>query len=320
MAVLEDISQGVGDTPLVRLSKKITGPIEAEILLKIESMNPLGSVKDRIGISMVLDAESKGLIKAGQTTLVEPTSGNTGIALAFVAAARGYKLILTMPETMSLERRRMLSVLGAELVLTPGTEGMKGAVARAESLVNELPEAHMLQQFANPANPQAHYRTTGPEIWQATSGKVDVFVAGVGTGGTISGVGRYLKEQNSQIKIVAVEPQDSPVISQKRAGQELKPGPHKIQGIGAGFIPAILDLAIIDDVLHVTNDQAFVMGRQLPQREGILAGISSGANVHAAIELAKRPENRGKTIVTVACSTGERYLSTALFESNEASI
>lgn len=320
MAVLEDISQGVGDTPLVRLSKKITGPIDAEILLKIESMNPLGSVKDRIGISMVLDAESKGLIKAGQTTLVEPTSGNTGIALAFVAAARGYKLILTMPETMSLERRRMLSVLGAELVLTPGTEGMKGAVARAESLVNELPEAHMLQQFANPANPQAHYRTTGPEIWQATSGKVDVFVAGVGTGGTISGVGRYLKEQNSQIKIVAVEPQDSPVISQKRAGQELKPGPHKIQGIGAGFIPAILDLAIIDDVLHVTNDQAFVMGRQLPQREGILAGISSGANVHAAIELAKRPENRGKTIVTVACSTGERYLSTALFESNEASI
>lgn len=320
MAVLEDISQGVGGTPLVRLSKKITGPIEAEILLKIESMNPLGSVKDRIGISMVLDAESKGLIKAGQTTLVEPTSGNTGIALAFVAAARGYKLILTMPETMSLERRRMLSVLGAELVLTPGTEGMKGAVARAESLVNELPEAHMLQQFANPANPQAHYRTTGPEIWQATSGKVDVFVAGVGTGGTISGVGRYLKEQNSQIKIVAVEPQDSPVISQKRAGQELKPGPHKIQGIGAGFIPAILDLAIIDDVLHVTNDQAFAMGRQLPQREGILAGISSGANVHAAIELAKRPENRGKTIVTVACSTGERYLSTALFESNEASI
>ena len=320
MAVLEDISQGVGGTPLVRFSKKITGPIEAEILLKIESMNPLGSVKDRIGISMVLDAESKGLIKAGQTTLVEPTSGNTGIALAFVAAARGYKLILTMPETMSLERRRMLSVLGAELVLTPGTEGMKGAVARAESLVNELPEAHMLQQFANPANPQAHYRTTGPEIWQATSGKVDVFVAGVGTGGTISGVGRYLKEQNSQIKIVAVEPQDSPVISQKRAGQELKPGPHKIQGIGAGFIPAILDLAIIDDVLHVTNDQAFVMGRQLPQREGILAGISSGANVHAAIELAKRPENRGKTIVTVACSTGERYLSTALFESNEASI
>lgn len=320
MAVLQDISQGVGNTPLVRLSAKITGAVQAEVLLKIESMNPLGSVKDRIGISMVLDAESRGQIKAGKTTLVEPTSGNTGIALAFVAAARGYKLILTMPETMSLERRRMLSVLGAELVLTPGSEGMKGAVARAESLVKELPEAYMLQQFANPANPLAHYRTTGPEIWQACQGKIDIFVAGVGTGGTISGAGRYLKEQNPQIKIVAVEPMDSPVISQKLAGQEIKPGPHKIQGIGAGFIPGILDLSIIDTVLHVTNDQAFAMGRLLPQREGILAGISSGANVHAAIELARLPENSGKTIVTVACSTGERYLSTALFESNEASI
>ncbi|MBK7747285.1 MAG: cysteine synthase A [Candidatus Obscuribacter sp.] len=320
MAVLQDISQGVGNTPLVRLSAKITGAVQAEVLLKIESMNPLGSVKDRIGISMVLDAESRGQIKAGKTTLVEPTSGNTGIALAFVAAARGYKLILTMPETMSLERRRMLSVLGAELVLTPGSEGMKGAVARAESLVKELPEAYMLQQFANPANPLAHYRTTGPEIWQACQGKIDIFVAGVGTGGTISGAGRYLKEQNPQIKIVAVEPMDSPVISQKLAGQEIKPGPHKIQGIGAGFIPGILDLSIIDTVLHVTNDQAFAMGRLLPQREGILAGISSGANVHAAIELARLPENSGKTIVTIACSTGERYLSTALFESNEASI
>lgn len=214
----------------------------------------------------------------------------------------------------------MLSVLGAELVLTPGSEGMKGAVARAESLVKELPEAYMLQQFANPANPLAHYRTTGPEIWQACQGKIDIFVAGVGTGGTISGAGRYLKEQNPQIKIVAVEPMDSPVISQKLAGQEIKPGPHKIQGIGAGFIPGILDLSIIDTVLHVTNDQAFAMGRLLPQREGILAGISSGANVHAAIELARLPENSGKTIVTIACSTGERYLSTALFESNEASI
>lgn len=320
MAVLQDISQGVGHTPLVRLSAKITGAVQAEVLLKIESMNPLGSVKDRIGISMVLDAESRGQIKPGETTLVEPTSGNTGIALAFVAAARGYKLILTMPETMSLERRRMLSVLGAELVLTPGAEGMKGAVARAENLVKELPNAYMLQQFANPANPLAHYRSTGPEIWQACQGKIDIFVAGVGTGGTISGAGRYLKEQNPQIKIVAVEPIDSPVISQKMAGQEIKPGPHKIQGIGAGFIPGILDLSIIDSVLHVTNDQAFAMGRLLPQREGILAGISSGANVHAAIELAKLPENSGKTIVTVACSTGERYLSTALFESNEASI
>lgn len=320
MAVRQDISQGVGNTPLVKLSAKITGAIQAEVLLKIESMNPLGSVKDRIGIAMVLDAESRGLIKAGETTLVEPTSGNTGIALAFVAAARGYKLILTMPETMSLERRRMLSVLGAELILTPGSEGMKGAVTRAESLVKELPKAHMLQQFANPANPLAHYRTTGPEIWQDCQGKIDIFIAGVGTGGTISGAGRYLKEQNPQIKIVAVEPMDSPVISQKLAGQEIKPGPHKIQGIGAGFIPGILDLSIIDSVFHVTNDQAFAMGRLLPRKEGILAGISSGANVHAALELARLPENSGKTIVTFACSTGERYLSTALFENNEASI
>ncbi|MBL8082420.1 MAG: cysteine synthase A [Candidatus Obscuribacter sp.] len=313
MPLLTNISEAVGATPLVSLSKIAAG-LKARVMVKVESMNPLGSVKDRIGISMVLDAESRGLLVPGKTTLVEPTSGNTGIALAFVAAARGYKLIITMPETMSSERRRMLTVLGAELVLTPGTEGMKGAVARAEQILKELPDSHMLQQFDNPANPMAHYRTTGPEIWQDTDGKVDMFVAGVGTGGTITGTGRFLKEKNSQIKVVTVEPADSPVLTQKRAGQEVKPGPHKIQGIGAGFIPSVLDLSVIDDVFRVQNEEAFAMGRRLPREEGILAGISSGANVHAAIELAKLEENAGKTIVTVVCSTGERYLSTALFE------
>ncbi len=313
MPLLTNISEAVGATPLISLSKIAAG-LKARVMVKVESMNPLGSVKDRIGISMVLDAESRGLLVPGKTTLVEPTSGNTGIALAFVAAARGYKLIITMPETMSSERRRMLTVLGAELVLTPGTEGMKGAVARAEQILKELPDSHMLQQFDNTANPMAHYRTTGPEIWQDTDGKVDMFVAGVGTGGTITGTGRFLKEKNSQIKVVAVEPADSPVLTQKRAGQEVKPGPHKIQGIGAGFIPSVLDLSVIDDVFRVQNEEAFAMGRRLPREEGILAGISSGANVHAAIELAKLEENAGKTIVTVVCSTVERYLSTALFE------
>ncbi|HNM49308.1 MAG TPA: cysteine synthase A, partial [Candidatus Obscuribacter sp.] len=243
MPLLTNISEAVGATPLISLSKIAAG-LKARVMVKVESMNPLGSVKDRIGISMVLDAESRGLLVPGKTTLVEPTSGNTGIALAFVAAARGYKLIITMPETMSSERRRMLTVLGAELVLTPGTEGMKGAVARAEQILKELPDSHMLQQFDNTANPMAHYRTTGPEIWQDTDGKVDMFVAGVGTGGTITGTGRFLKEKNSQIKVVAVEPADSPVLTQKRAGQEVKPGPHKIQGIGAGFIPSVLDLSV----------------------------------------------------------------------------
>lgn len=308
-----NIAGAVGNTPLVKLNR-ITSGLHATVLVKMESMNPLGSVKDRIGISMVEDAESRGLITAGKTTLIEPTSGNTGIALAFVAAAKGYKLILAMPETMSVERRKMLSTLGAQLVLTPGSEGMKGAVARAQTLVAETPDSHMLQQFSNPANPRAHKLTTGPEIWEATGGKIDIFVAGVGTGGTITGAGQYLKEKNSKIKVVAVEPADSPVISQTREGQPLKPGPHKIQGIGAGFIPEILDLTVIDRVITVCNDEALETGRRLPREEGILGGISSGANVFAAMKLALEPENSGKTIVTVVCSTGERYLSTALFE------
>lgn len=311
--VRSNLAEAVGRTPLVQLNR-VTSGLRATVLIKLESMNPLGSVKDRIGISMVEDAEAKGLISPAKTTLVEPTSGNTGIALAFVAAAKGYRLILAMPETMSAERRKMLAALGAELVLTPGTEGMRGAVNKAQELVDSIADAHMLQQFANPANPAVHKRTTGPEIWEATGGKVDIFVAGVGTGGTITGVGQYLKSQNSHIKVIAVEPADSPVISQTRAGEEVKPGPHKIQGIGAGFVPAILDLNVIDQVVKVTNDEAFNMGRRLPREEGILAGISSGANVHAALHIAALPENEGKTIVTVACSTGERYLSTPLFE------
>jgi cysteine synthase len=313
MAPKANVSRAVGRTPLIKLNR-ISEGLDATILVKLESMNPLGSVKDRIGVSMVDDAESKGLITAGKTTLIEPTSGNTGIALAFVAAARGYKIILVMPETMSIERRKMLAALGAELVLTPGPEGMKGAIARAEALVVSTPDSYILQQFSNPANPKIHRETTAEEIWNDTDGHVDIFVAGVGTGGTISGVGQVLKERNPEVKIVAVEPVDSPVITQTRAGQEVKPGPHKIQGIGAGFVPKNLDLNVIDEVITISNDEAFAMGRRLPREEGILAGISSGANVEAAVRLAKRPENAGKTIVTICCSTGERYLSTPLFE------
>jgi cysteine synthase A len=258
------------------------------------------------------------LIEAGRTVLIEPTSGNTGIALAFVAAARGYKLILCMPETMSIERRKMLQVLGAELVLTPGAEGMKGAVARAEGMIAETANSYMLQQFSNPANANAHRLTTAPEIWHDCGGDIDIFVAGVGTGGTITGVGQTIKElrkeQGKDLSVVAVEPVDSPVLTQTRAGLPIKPGAHKIQGIGAGFVPAVLDMTLLNDVVMVTNDQAFDMARRLPKEEGILGGISSGANVQAAIELAKRPENKGKTIVTVICSSGERYLSTALFD------
>lgn len=313
MAILPDITSAIGNTPLVKLNR-LTKDMHATVALKLESMNPLGSVKDRIGVSMIMEAERKKLISPGDTVLVEPTSGNTGIALAFVAASRGYRLILTMPDTMSVERRKMLSGLGAELVLTPGAEGMKGAVGTAEKLLDDNDSAFMLQQFRNGANPKVHRETTAEEIWKDTEGKVDMFVAGVGTGGTITGVGQVLKQRKPDVKIVAVEPKDSPVITQSKAGQPLQPGPHKIQGIGAGFIPGVLDLSVIDQVSLVTNDEAFEMGRKLPKAEGILGGISSGATVHAAIELAKQPENKGKIIVAIVASTGERYLSTPLFQ------
>lgn len=308
----------IGRTPLVRLNH-ITKGLPATIALKCEFFNPLGSVKDRIGAAMIADAEAKGLIKEG-TTIVEPTSGNTGIALAFVAAAKGYKLILTMPETMSVERRTLLAMLGAQLVLTPGSEGMKGAIARAEQILKETPGAWMPQQFNNAANPAIHSKTTAEEIWEDTDGKIDILVSAVGTGGTITGVSEVIKARKPGFKAVAVEPKDSPVITQTRAGEPVKPGPHKIQGTGAGFVPGNLHLDAIDEVLTVTNDEAFAMARRLAKEEGILAGISSGANVHAAIELAKRPENAGKLIVTVACSTGERYLSTALAEEARAQV
>ena len=308
----------IGHTPLVRLNN-ITKGLPATIAVKCEFFNPLGSVKDRIGAAMIADAEAKGLIKEG-TTIVEPTSGNTGIALAFVAAAKGYKLILTMPETMSLERRTLLAMLGAQLVLTPGSEGMKGAIARAEQILKETPNSWMPQQFNNAANPAIHSKTTAEEIWEDTDGKVDIFVSAVGTGGTISGVSEAIKARKPSFQAVAVEPTDSPVITQTRAGEPVKPGPHKIQGTGAGFVPGNLHLDAVDEVLTVTNDEAFAMARRLAKEEGILAGISSGANVHAAIELAKRPENAGKLIVTVACSTGERYLSTALAEEARAQV
>ena len=308
----------IGHTPLVRLNR-ITKDLPATIAVKCEFFNPLGSVKDRIGAAMIADAEAKGLLKEG-TTIVEPTSGNTGIALAFVAAAKGYKLILTMPETMSVERRTLLAMLGAQLVLTPGSEGMKGAIARAEQILKETPNSWMPQQFNNAANPAIHTKTTAEEIWEDTEGKVDILVSAVGTGGTITGVAEALKARKPSFQAVAVEPKDSPVISQTKAGEPVKPGPHKIQGTGAGFVPGNLHLDIVDEVMTVTNDEAFAMARRLAKEEGILAGISSGANVHAAIELAKRPENAGKLIVTVACSTGERYLSTALAEEARAQV
>lgn len=308
----------IGKTPLVRLNH-VTKGLNATIALKCEFFNPLGSVKDRIGSAMIADAEEKGLLKEG-TTIVEPTSGNTGIALAFVAAAKGYKLILTMPETMSLERRTLLAMLGAQLVLTPGAEGMKGAIARAEQIVKETPGAWMPQQFNNESNPAIHQKTTAEEIWNDTDGKIDILVSAVGTGGTITGVAEVIKARKPGFKAVAVEPKDSPVISQTRAGEPVKPGPHKIQGTGAGFVPGNLHLDIVDEVVTVTNDEAFAMARRLAKEEGILAGISSGANVHAAIELAKRPENAGKLIVTIGCSTGERYLSTALAEEARAQV
>src|SRR2546423_5779192 len=314
--IYNDIVETVGRTPLVRLNR-VTDGAPATILLKCEFFNPLGSVKDRIGMSMIADAEKQGILKK-DTVIIEPTSGNTGIALAFVAAARGYQLILTMPETMSLERRTLLAMLGAKLVLTPGTEGMKGAIARAEQLAKETPNAWIPQQFDNPSNPAIHRKTTAEEIWADTSGQVDILVAAVGTGGTITGCIEVIKPRKPSFVAIAVEPKDSPVISQTLAGQPVKPGPHKIQGTGAGFVPKNLHLKDskgnpqITECIQVSNDDSFVMARRLAKEEGILVGISTGANVWAAIEIAKRAENKGKTIVTIACSTGERYLSTPL--------
>ncbi|ELB2787970.1 cysteine synthase A [Vibrio alginolyticus] len=308
--IYEDNSLTIGNTPLVRLNKVSKG----KVLAKIEARNPSFSVKCRIGANMIWEAEKAGLLKPG-VELVEPTSGNTGVALAFVAAARGYKLTLTMPESMSLERRKLLKALGANLELTEAAKGMKGAIAKAEEIVASNPEKYLLlQQFDNPANPEIHEKTTGPEIWEATDGEIDVFVAGVGTGGTITGTSRYIKDEKGKaITSVAVEPAESPVIAQALAGEEIQPAPHKIQGIGAGFIPGNLDLDIIDRVEQVTSEEAIEMARRLMEEEGILAGISSGAAVVAANRLAELPEFEGKTIVTVLPSSGERYLSTALF-------
>jgi cysteine synthase A len=303
--ISQDITETIGNTPLVKFNR-ITEGIHATILGKIESKNPLGSVKDRIGLAMIRAAEAKGVIQ-NDTVIIEPTSGNTGIALAFVCAARAYRLLLTMPETMSIERRKLLKHLGAEIVLTPGTEGMRGAINKAREIFSQTPGAFMPDQFSNPANPEIHRKTTAEEIWQDTSGGVDILVSGVGTGGTITGISEIIKERKSGFKAIAVEPAGSPVLSGGKAG------PHKIQGIGAGFIPEVLNTAILDEIVAVTDEQAFETARAVSRREGILCGISSGAAVWAALVIAKRPENKAKNIVVILPSTGERYLSTGLF-------
>jgi cysteine synthase A len=309
--IYEDITQTIGNTPLVKL-RRVVGDAKGTVVAKLENFNPLWSVKDRIGVSMITAAERDGKLKPGYT-VIEPTSGNTGIGLAFTCAARGYKLVVTMPETMSLERRRLLKAFGAEVILTPGEKGMNGAIAKAEELLRSTSNSFMPQQFNNPANPEVHRKTTAEEIWNDTAGKVDILISGVGTGGTITGVAEVIKPRKPSFKAIAVEPTTSAVISQKMKGEELKPGRHKIQGLGAGFIPAILNTKIIDEVVLVDDDDAFKMARRLAREEGLLCGISSGAAVHAAVQVAKRPDSAGKLIVTVLPDLGERYLSTALF-------
>ena len=308
--VYTSIDQLIGHTPLLELTHfEADEDLKARVLVKLEYFNPAGSVKDRVAKNMIDEAEKAGkLVRGSDYTIIEPTSGNTGVGIASVAAARGYKVIITMPETMSVERRKLMQAYGAQLVLTDGSKGMKGAIAKAEELQKETPNSVIAGQFVNPANPAIHKATTGPEIWDDTDGKVDIFVAGVGTGGTVTGVGEFLKEQNPQIKVVAVEPATSPVLSKGQAG------PHKIQGIGAGFVPDVLDTQVYDEIIPVENEDAFATGRAVGNKEGVLVGISSGASVWAALQLAKRPENEGKTIVALLADTGERYLSTALFQ------